>query len=86
MGVPVVSLIGPCFFERISYSNLSNVGLSDLCAYSVDEYKKIAISLAHDKERRRYFRRNLREDVLRSPLGQPERFVRNFEDKILELF
>lgn len=85
MGVPLVTLVGPCFFERISYSNLSNVELSDLCAYSVEGYKKIAVGLAYDKERRRALRRTLRDVILRSPLGQPERFVRNFEAKILEV-
>ncbi|MEJ0069233.1 MAG: tetratricopeptide repeat protein [Pseudomonadota bacterium] len=34
MGVPTVTLVGPAFFERLSYSNLSNAGLGDLCSFS----------------------------------------------------
>jgi predicted O-linked N-acetylglucosamine transferase (SPINDLY family) len=32
MGVPTITLVGPGFPERLSYSNLSNAGLGDLCA------------------------------------------------------
>lgn len=82
MGVPVVTLVGPCFFERLSYSNLNNVGLGDLCGYTVKKYQDIAVELAADKERRRYLRRNLRDILLQSPLGQVERFTKNFTDTI----
>lgn len=85
MGVPVVTLVGPCFFERLSYSNLNNSGLGDLCAFSVEEYQKIALQLVADKERRRYLRNNLRGQILQHPLGQSERFVKNFTDKIADV-
>jgi protein O-GlcNAc transferase len=85
MGVPVVTLIGSSFFERLSYSNVSNAGLRDLCARSVEDYIAIAVQLAGDKTRRKKLKRELREQVRRNPLGQTERFVRNFETKISEL-
>lgn len=78
MGVPVVSLVGESFFERISYSNLNNSGLADLCASDLEQYHEIAINLAADKERRLYLRRHLREQIKNHPLGQPERFAQNF--------
>ncbi|TAN50785.1 MAG: tetratricopeptide repeat protein [Methylococcaceae bacterium] len=83
MGVPVVTLIGPAFFERLSYSNLSNAGLGDLCANTVDEYVQIAIDLAADGERRRQLRHGLREQIRSHPLGQTERFVRHFEQQVV---
>jgi len=82
MGVPVVSLVGPAFFERLSYSNLSNVGLGDLCGFNVEEYKDIALQLVADKQRRRYLRCNLRQQLLQSSLGQVESFVKDFTDSI----
>lgn len=80
MGVPTVTLIGPSFFERLSYSNLSNAGLADLCARTPDEYVDIALRLAADRERRRTLRHGLRAQIRAHPLGRPDRWVRNFID------
>lgn len=85
MGVPAVTLVGPSTFERLSYSNLSNAGLGDLCAFSLEEYKTIALQLAGDKERRRYLRRNLRQQLANNPLGQPKRFADNMGESIMKV-
>jgi len=79
MGVPTVTLIGPSFFERLSYSNLSNAGLGDFCATTPEHYVEIALRLAGDRERRRSLRHGLRAQIRAHPLGQAERWVRNFE-------
>jgi predicted O-linked N-acetylglucosamine transferase (SPINDLY family) len=78
MGVPTVTLIGPSFFERLSYSNLSNAGLGDLCARTPEDYVDIALRLAADRERRRTLRHGLRAQIRAHPLGQADRWVRNF--------
>lgn len=85
MGVPTITKVGPAFFERLSYSNLSNVGLGDLCAFNDEEYISKTLSLIEDIERRRYLRQHLRQQMLDSPLGQTTRFVRNFEKAIEEV-
>jgi protein O-GlcNAc transferase len=82
MGVPLVSLVGQAFHERLSYSILSNAGLGDLCATDLDGYQAIALKLAADVERRRAIRANMREDLRRSPLGQTEQFARDFYDLV----
>jgi len=82
MGCPTVSLVGEAFFERLSYSNLSNAGLGDLCAFSKERYVEIAVNLAEDRERRRDLRQNLRERLRTSPLGDAQRWVKNFEATI----
>jgi len=82
MGVPVVSLRGEAFFERLSYSILSNAGLGDLVAKDLDEYQEIALKLAGDRERRRELRAGMRERLRASPLGQTEAFARDFYDMI----
>jgi predicted O-linked N-acetylglucosamine transferase (SPINDLY family) len=82
MGVPTVSLVGPAFFERLSYSNLSNAGLGDLCAFSREDYVKKAAALAEDKIRRRELRQGLRALIPTTPLGDAERWVRNLEATI----
>jgi protein O-GlcNAc transferase len=78
MGVPVVSLVGEAFFERLSYSILTNAGIGDLCAGDLAGYVDAAIALAGDRDRRRSLRATLRQQIRQSPLGQPEAFARDF--------
>jgi predicted O-linked N-acetylglucosamine transferase (SPINDLY family) len=85
MGVPTVTLVGPGFPERLSYSNLSNAGLGDLCAVSVEAFVRIAAGLAADRARRRDLRRNLRGMIRARPLGDVARFVRTFYGKVAEV-
>jgi len=80
MGVPTISLVGPGFPERLSYSNLSNAGLGDLAVFSVDDYVAKAAELAADPARRLALRHGLRAQIAANPLGQPERFTKHFYD------
>ena len=82
MGVPVVSLRGEAFFERLSWSILSNVGLGDLVGADLDQYQAIALKLAGDRARRRDLRLTLRERIRQSPLGRTDDFARDFYDMI----
>jgi predicted O-linked N-acetylglucosamine transferase (SPINDLY family) len=82
MGCPTVTLVGEAFFERLSHSNLSNAGLSDLCGFNNEQYVDIAVKLANDKERLRDLRANLRPRLKTSPLGDAQRWVKNFERTI----
>ena len=78
MGVPVVSLVGPGLFERLSYSILSNAGLADLCVGDLDAYLETAVNLARDVERLRTLRRELRPRLKASRLGQTKAFAQDF--------
>ena len=79
MGVPTVSLVGPAFFERLSFSNLVNAGLRDLAVDTPDAYVDQSVALAADPERRRALRFGLRDTIRRSPLGDACGWVRDFE-------
>jgi predicted O-linked N-acetylglucosamine transferase (SPINDLY family) len=79
MGVPTVSLVGPAFFERLSFSNLANAGLRDLAVETPDAYVDTAVALAADVERRRALRLGLRATIRQSPLGDARQWVRDFE-------
>jgi protein O-GlcNAc transferase len=79
MGVPTVSLVGPAFFERLSFSNLTNAGLGDLAVDTPDEYVETAVALAADPDRRRALRSGLRAAIRASPLGDTRGWVRDFE-------
>lgn len=85
MGVPTISLVGPAMFERLSYSNLSNAGLGDLCAFKEEDFAGIAAGLADDRPRLREIRQGLIRQPGAFPLGNGERWVRNLEVALLGL-
>jgi len=68
MGVPVLSLAGERFIERLSATMLAAIGRSELIASSEDEYVAKAIDLARDSRRRKTLREVLRADMAASPL------------------
>jgi predicted O-linked N-acetylglucosamine transferase (SPINDLY family) len=78
MGVPVITLVGPAVFERLSYSILNNAGLGDLCAFSEAEYVEKALGLAADAPLRAKLRTDLRNMLKQSPLGQTQQFATDF--------
>ena len=82
MGVPTVTLVGPAFFERLSYSNLSNAGLGDLCTTTLDDYVRVAVALAADRARRLALRHGLRDQIRRHPLGSSDRWVAHFQRQV----
>ncbi|WP_420432799.1 hypothetical protein [Hyphobacterium sp.] len=86
MGNPVVTLPGPTFAGRHSASHLTNVGRTEWIADSEDAYVDIAVSLVRDQEALRETRQSLRREVAASPLCDAEKFARNFETALLEMF
>lgn len=68
MGVPVVTLAGQRYVERISASKLTALHLEDLVSFSREEYIEIAISLARNPIKRSDLRINLRDRMAQSPL------------------
>ncbi len=82
MGVPVVTLAGDAFFERISHSNLHNAGLPQLSTASVAQYVHTAVALAHNTAQLLDWRRDLRQQLRQQPLGQNQLFVQQFQQVI----
>jgi predicted O-linked N-acetylglucosamine transferase (SPINDLY family) len=83
MGVPTVSLVGPAFFERLSFSNLVNAGLRDLAVETPEAYAAAAVGLAAAAPRRRLLRHTLRDDIRHGPLGDTARWVHDLEALIV---
>jgi predicted O-linked N-acetylglucosamine transferase (SPINDLY family) len=79
MGVPVVVLAGERHSARVGVSLLSNAGIPELIADSVEDYVKKAVELANDLPRLAHLRGSLREQMRRSPLMDSPRFMRNIE-------
>ena len=84
MGVPAITLVGEAFYERLSYSNLSNAGLGELCTFDKASYAAKAAEIAGRTEWRTELRRGMRERLRAHPLGNPELFVSDFQDTLLQ--
>jgi len=84
MGVPVITLRAPrdkpLHAWNVGLGMNTTLGLTDLIAETQDEYVEIAQKLAADKARLQHFRAHLRDEFLRSPLGDGPRYQRNVED------
>lgn len=86
MGNPVVTMPGPTFAGRHSASHLTNIGRTEWIAESEDQYIEKAVSLARDQDALCETRRTLRQEVAASPLCDAERFARNFEKALIEMY
>ena len=78
VGVPVVTVIGETFAQRVAPSLLNAVGLNELVRTSVADYEAEAIALAQDAPRRAA----LREHLIAQRGGRlfdGERFARDIE-------
>lgn len=79
MGVPVITLAGERFIERLSASMLIAAGLDDLVTYSATDYIDRAVALADDRQRLRALQGGLRERIAASPLCDGRDLARTFE-------
>ena len=79
MGVATVTLMGRTIVGRAGFSELSNVGLSELAAKTPEEFVKVASELGKDVDRQRQLREGMRERMARSPLCDAARWVSNVE-------
>ncbi len=86
MGVPVVTRVGRTVVGRAGYSQLTNLGLPELVAWSDEEFVSIAARLAADRPRLTHLRATLRRRMERSPLMDAARFARNIEAAYREMW
>ncbi len=77
MGVPTIALPGEIFASRHSTSHMSNAGLADWVAGSLDAYVEMAVARAGNLQALAALRAGLRERVRRSPLCDAPRFGKN---------
>jgi protein O-GlcNAc transferase len=79
MGVPVVTLRGDRHAGRVGASLLTQIGLTDLIADSVEAYVETALALAGDPARLADLGQSLRPRMAASPLCDAAAFARKIE-------
>jgi protein O-GlcNAc transferase len=86
MGVPVVTLVGQTIVGRAGWSQLNNLGLTELAAHDEAGFMRIATDLAADLPRLGELRRSLRDRMRASPLVDAPRFARDMEAAYREMW
>jgi predicted O-linked N-acetylglucosamine transferase (SPINDLY family) len=84
--VPVVTLRGQHFASRVAASILREVGLNELVANDVAEYREHVLRLISDEALRESIRARLNEDHLRSTLFNTQDYVRRIEDLFQQMY
>ena len=79
VGVPVLTCPGAAFAGRVAASLNRAIGLSELIAPSLEDYEKLALTLANDRARISAVKAKLARGRGTYPLFDTKRFARNIE-------
>ena len=79
VGVPVVTLTGEIFAQRVAASLLETLGVPQLICHDREHYVSEVIALAHDPERRAELRAQIEAQRTASTLFDGARFARDIE-------
>lgn len=86
MGVPLVTLTGPSFRNRMGISILTNLGHPEWIAKDKSDYVNVACALASDVQMLHKCRLTQRTRMEQSPLMDEKRFTQHFEDALRHLW
>jgi predicted O-linked N-acetylglucosamine transferase (SPINDLY family) len=85
-GLPVLTQTGQSFAARVAASLLNAVGLPELIATSAEQYEKMAISLATDRDRLARIRAKLHRNRTSAPLFDSELSTRYLELAYVDIY
>jgi len=77
--VPVVTCMGETFIARVAGSLLHAVGLPDLVTHTLDDYRALALKLAHSPQILAVLRQHLTEKRMQLPLFDTPRLTAGLE-------
>lgn len=86
MGTPFITLSGNSHASRVGASILNNLELSDLIAYSTEEYIQIAKKIAGNIDEISEYKNTLREKLQSSPLMDAISLTRNLENEYKRIY
>ena len=86
MGVPVITLVGHRPVSRAGWSQLSNLGLTELAGHKEEQFMQIAVELARDLPRLAELRASLRNRMEQSPLIDAQKFARGIESAYRQMW
>lgn len=84
-GLPILTLPGKTFSNRVGASLLSAVGLTELIASDTDNYIQKALHYTNNPDALKDIKTKLNDNIETEPLFDTERFVRDLESVIVRL-
>ena len=78
-GVPIITVLGPSFANRVAASLLTAMGAPELIAASLEDYEALALALARDPAKLAALKAKLAENRTTAPLFDADRFRRHIE-------
>jgi len=85
-GLPLLTRAGETLASRIAGSQLAAIGLSELITTSLAEYEALALKLATQPQRLAGLRARLTENRPRMPLFDMDRYARDFETAMEQIW
>ncbi len=85
MGVPVITLQGPCLHQRLSHSILSYAQLGHFSAKTKEEFVRLATDLAADPQALGHLRATMRDRLQSSELTNASLFSKRLTETLLSL-
>jgi predicted O-linked N-acetylglucosamine transferase (SPINDLY family) len=86
MGVPVITLVGDRHASRVGLSILACMELTELIAYTSQQYIDAAVQLAAKPERLQHYRQTLRTRLAASSLMDGKTFTSRLEQSYLQFW
>ena len=86
MGLPVLTMKGFNFNSRCGESINKNINMDQLIANNEDDYVEKAKSLIFDNKLNEKYGVKLRDKALKSPLFDTDKFTKNFENLIVDIY
>jgi predicted O-linked N-acetylglucosamine transferase (SPINDLY family) len=83
--LPVLTCYGTTYAGRVAASHLKAIQLPELITYSREEFEKLAIELANDRDKLKSIKEKLKANKKTTPLFDTVLFVKNFEEKLKQL-
>jgi predicted O-linked N-acetylglucosamine transferase (SPINDLY family) len=83
-GLPLLTLSGRTYVSRMAGSLLTSAGLQELVTFSAEDYERVGIEMATDRERLKGLRERLKAEKDGGRLFSTERFAREFEGALIE--
>ncbi|MBF0587515.1 MAG: tetratricopeptide repeat protein [Magnetococcales bacterium] len=86
MGVPVITLLGESFIQRMAADIIIHSGLQELAAENKEQYQSLAVELANAPARLATLRQELRQRLMDSPICDASRYAEHVERAYLEMW
>ena len=85
-GLPVVTKLGKSFSARVAGSLLKSIGLSELITNNKEDYERLILELALDRDKLSKIKDKLVMNRLLEPLFDSEKYTRYLENGFLEAY